>query len=209
MHLEHIFTGLLVLSSFLTLGAICFQAVIYKHQLTEMRKTSKLASEGVFLSRLDQRAWVSTYGAATLSMELNKPLTATINIKNTGKTFARGMTLSQVLQILPKGELPDFPRQDRREEIEGVSSDTLLPPGGEFEATVGLSKPLILSQSDIDAINAGDKFIVMFGKISYRDIFKCEHWTTFCLIYVPGPNTFNAYSANNDADDNRSPMDCT
>src|SRR5437588_9436184 len=65
-----LFAGLLVISSFLTLGAIWAQVWVYNQQLKEMRKATDAATKAAKaaetsvgtakeISRRDQRAWVT------------------------------------------------------------------------------------------------------------------------------------------------------
>src|SRR5437016_2811471 len=65
-----LFAGLLVISSFLTLGAIWAQVWVYNQQLKEMRKSTDAATKAAKaaeasiiqakeMTHLDQRAWVA------------------------------------------------------------------------------------------------------------------------------------------------------
>jgi hypothetical protein len=42
--------------------------------------------------------------------------------------------------------------------------------------------------------------LFLCGKITYRDIFNCQHFYQFCFIYIPSKNSFGVYEKYNDAD---------
>jgi len=59
-------------------------------------------------------------------------------------------------------------------------------------------------EEDFEQVKNGDVRIFLFGKITYEDVFKCPHWTSFCWVLNPtNPDrakwTWDAYTVGNDA----------
>ena len=135
-------------------------------------------------SRLDQRAWV----AVTLiegSPVVGEPFSAKVVVKNTGKTFAKHLTrccrtiiLAQKTLTIPiwHGFLIPWISKDGKKASSPRMSITSV-----VTLTSWLAKRL--RNRMWAQINNGDIVIVVFGKIVYRDVFDCEHWTTFCFRY--------------------------
>lgn len=183
-------------------------AFIYGCQLNEMRKSTnaatkaaKAAEDNVALARenarLDQRAWVSaTILTNDNPPKANKALSGSVVIKNSGKTFARRVSLAWYIQPVWKENAPDFEGGAKIEQ-----SSALLSPNAEYVAKGYSSVPL--TQAESDNIKSGEMLIYTFGKITYTDIFDCPHWTTFCSYLKPGDwKQYEICLQNNDTDDN-------
>ena len=106
----------LILAFFLVVAAI-IGACIYGWQLSEMRKSTnaatkaaKAAEDSVLLAKqnahLDQRAWVVVSDVSGVP-EVGKPFIVTMNITNVGKTFAKNLKGSPIVEHSPTGEVPD------------------------------------------------------------------------------------------------------
>ena len=39
-----------------------------------------------------------------------------------------------------------------------------------------------LSVEDVEAVRAGKKVLYIFGRIDYTDVFRMEHYSTFCVF---------------------------
>jgi hypothetical protein len=72
-----------------------------------------------------------------------------------------------------------------------INAGTIFPNGTikeSFEALVhGKKEALILTKPIIDDIVAPRAFVVVYGDISYVDIFGANHWTHYCR-YVTAPS---------------------
>jgi hypothetical protein len=156
-------------------------------------------------ARLDQRAWVGTVSFEG-HPEAGKPFNGRVKIRNTGKTFATDVIMLTNYCGLPKGTAdPDFKKvieSDAQERHGGV-----LVPNADVGTDVKVLDGNILTAEDVKRIDNGDYAIILFGRVSYKDIFNCQHWTTFCFRYEKGdPQPFwYAYGSYNKADKNTCP----
>jgi hypothetical protein len=168
-------------------------------------KAGKAAEDSVHLARstahLDQRAWVAQT-EITGAPEQDQPFEVTVKFKNTGKTFAKrysGVSALHVKQLSQPD--PDF------EKIlaAGRIPDTigLIPPNGTLQHILEAKNGAKISKDTLEAWKATG-VILVFGRITYWDIFGCEHWTIYCYRgYVDG--RWDAYGSYNDADENECP----
>jgi hypothetical protein len=197
--------------------AICIQAGIYLFQLTQIKKSADAATKaaktveasvtevrGTF--RDDQRAWVRLVDIQGIP-ELGTILSVDLVAENTGRTFAKNLTMRAVVELITEKEKePDF----NLEEIEAArkeSSVSLLAPNADYETEIQLRKqtpPHEITQSDLDGIRDGSLTVFLHGKMTYDDIFGCAHWTSFCIRLKPDL-TYASYGKHNDTDQNRCP----
>jgi hypothetical protein len=218
------FLGLVI--SVLTLLAICVTATVYYFQLKEMQKAAKassqsadaatraaesaeesvtLAKESRDLSRLDQRAWVGPF-EVTGTPQADQVFKITVSVKNTGKTFAKFFSSDILVTRIGKDDqIPDFKQSEEeyRSASKGMSV-SVLPPNGVSSSIVAVKKGEKLTKDEVNSLQSGEIKLFVFGKATYKDIFGCEHWTTYCWLL----NTdwqYQAYETYNDADDNQCP----
>jgi hypothetical protein len=165
--------------------------------------------------RMEQRAWLTiTIGEPTLKE--NEPISAPITLLDSGKTVAK--KVEGFLFIVPVAATeahPSFtaiPAQDRgfwiRESIRtGViapNSPLTMPvfavtPTGEPQART--ISPLILTPKLREEIDGQRTVLLIYGQVTYRDIFGDEHWYHFCAGHgaVSAP-AVAACAAYNDTD---------
>lgn len=194
----------IILSAFLLAAAI-IAACIYGAQLSEMgqstaaaTKAAKAAEDSVTLAkesaRIDQRAWVAVTGIVSLP-EANKPFVANANLRNSGKTFAKSVVVTVHSRVIEnKIDEPAFEQSPPES-----NSVSILPPSADFEC--GIYNTKILPQVAIDKLYSGEIRLFVFGKITYKDIFNCPHWTTFCYVFHPASRRFVAYKTYNEIDE--------
>jgi hypothetical protein len=172
----------------------CLQWLAIREQLTQMK-------ESKYLSRLDQRAWVAP-NLISGKPEIGQYYKIKVDIRNTGKTFARRLT---GVALLKRKELsepdPDFTAEEERGNL---GNPGLLAPNAQFSYTLEMFKGDKLTQGQMDFLHSPATVILIFGKITYWDIFNCEHWTVFCYQCTPEGDCYT-YGPHNDADDNRCP----
>jgi hypothetical protein len=198
-------------------GAIV--AVIYGCQLNEMRKATQAATDAAKSAKdsitfakesahLDQRAWVGILDIKFVC-EVDKPLTTTVTVRNTGKTFARELQVMRYIEVLPSVMEPLFSEDNvsnwkalMANAGQSIGSVALLSPNGDFIGDVTQLIPEKISQTDLDDIKAGKLIVWSHGKIIYRDIFDCHHWTTYCIRSTKDL-TFRSCDKHNDADNDR------
>jgi hypothetical protein len=181
---------------------------IYAGQLYEMRKSTQAATAAIKLARdsshLDQRAWVADEMISGKA-ELDKRYVIKISAKNTGKTFAKDFVSTSAF----KGKYLSDPDPDFDREIANAATSTnsigLLPPNGGFDQEVPAKQGQKITEDDIREFSNPTVVFLVFGKITYKDIFKCKHWTTFCYRALPVEGKYITYATYNDADNNRCP----
>jgi hypothetical protein len=163
----------------------------------------KAIHQSVASTRLDQRAWVAQSEIAG-KPELDKPYRIAVRIKNTGKTFAKrytSVTAARIKQLSDPN--PDFEKIVGEESTDATTAG-IIPPNGTFMQILEINKGAKMTQENLDELKTPTVIILVFGKLTYWDIFNCEHWTTFCCrAYTDG--TFETYGPYNDADENYCP----
>jgi hypothetical protein len=131
--------------------------------------------------RLDQRAWISVGEMIPPSLQKDAPLTIVVDIKNTGKTFAKNFTYKGTGEIKPKEILPKLPEQY-------IPTLGIIPPNGLYHVTVGNLKTHP-PDTDLQDIRSGEKVLWVHGTLAYEDVFGQAHWTTFCYYFIPEERT--------------------
>lgn len=146
-------------------------------QLREMKKAA----------RLDQRAWL----AVTVTSDEPTPgkkLTVAAHVTNSGKTFARHVSICFFTTIRPEMPnqalaLPDFASC---ESSNWVASSPVVAPNSQWnsqlpvapEGQSGLSDDLVGRLAD------GRSVAWAYGLVKYKDIFDVAHWTQFCYLRI-------------------------
>lgn len=186
--------------------------LIYAWQLREMIRATNAATEANKSAReaahLDQRAWVAPSLIEGKPQE-GQPYDIAVTVKNTGKTFA----LEYKIVVLYKMQELSDPAPDFDAELAAMAEDPivqlssgigLIPPDGTFASIVEASEGRKLTKADMMTVTSPTQVILVFGKIAYKDIFECEHWTKFSARCFPNGKirNFGHYA---DADKNRCP----
>jgi hypothetical protein len=196
------------------------QAVIYYRQWTvmqeqsaEMKKSTDAATKGakaahdsVTLARenvhLDQRAWLAAFDIVG-TPQVNKPYIVTVWMRNTGKTWATNVQTAIGAQIIDKAQQPNF--NDIKEIKPPDISSGIVAPNMPFNMTYQASKEgTVVTEDDLALFNSRAVIIYIYGRIIYKDIFHCGHWTNFCFFYNGGTN-YAACNQFNDAGDDKCP----
>jgi hypothetical protein len=207
---------LILVISFLMFCAICVQAGIYFLQLTQMKKSTEAATRAANAAeasvrevrrtaRHDQRAWIAVVDIQGIP-EVGTMFSVNLVAQNSGKTFAKNLTMRAVIEIAKKGEEPDFSLEDSAAARKD-SSVSLLAPNADYVMDIELRKqtpPHEIAQSDLDGIRSGNLTIFVHGRMTYDDIFGCAHWTSFCTRLKPDLK-YASYGKHNDADQNPCP----
>jgi hypothetical protein len=172
-------------------------------QAKRLADTSKTALDATVENfRLEQRAWVGpilvlppeyTEGNKRLYVKEAQPIKCGIEITNSGKTPAKNVQYSIIVQALKPPKVPILKESTGRRDI------TVLQPN----MTLKISYPPItgVTKSDIAALSRGQDVLYMYGIIRYDDVFKKTHWTTFCVYLAPDLATFSSCPYYNDTDD--------
>ena len=206
---------LTLLVSWLTLFAIVGYSIIMYYQLREMISSTGATQQAVQEARLnrqqsekalnaaieqfhlDQRAWVAVVQMGGIP-EISKPWKISVRARNTGKTFAESLHGTGSAEPVPKGQYPDFSRTPSTTSPITVA---VLAPGADFDNVLGDPKGENINQVAIDNFTQGRIVEFVYGKLSYRDVFGCPHWTEYC--YILGADLrWVGCSVHNSADNN-------
>jgi hypothetical protein len=156
--------------------------------------------------RIEQRAWIKIEHVAT-HFEENRPLIADLTIKNIGKTPAKRVDANFVIKIVKRDDAPDL-------KLVGsifVAFSGLLNPDGVIPVPVtrldkeNLLDPLVLTKDEFVKFKSREAYIVVFGRLTYFDVYGTSHWIDFCAW--PHNNRPGTYSSKecmdyNNVDDN-------
>jgi hypothetical protein len=134
--------------------------------------------------KIDQRAWIGLMEIDG-TPDTNNSFSIHGTFKNTGKTPAINVTMIAAIESVTKGTRPDIDGESRQE----PRGKGLVMPTVEFSFT---GTPLIFNERDD---------FYAHGKISYRDIFGVDHWTTFCQI-MRSPGRYSPCGYHNEIDKN-------
>jgi len=210
--------GLLVLTLYTIFSA--FQWRTMSGQLDEMRKvtgaTERSINQADLNFRRDERAWIGF--ALPEGIQIQKEATTQrptallvpTQTVNTGKTPAKKVTGNLAITVIKKGEKLVFEYTSGHTNY-GIYGGTMFPGGRVTLAQPairhGPKKAITIVPTDalMQEINQGQSFVVVYGRVTYCDIFGVSHWTTFCR-YATRPGFIDYACMNyNDADINETP----
>jgi hypothetical protein len=147
--------------------------------------------------KLDRRAWVSVQNINGFP-EVGKPFRVTIAVTNTGRTFAKHLKVIATGGAFDAKQTPNFAaeiKQSAERQNPKNISNVLLAPNAVAETTANQRDKTgivsIASTPDIDALKdaiRNEKVrVLIFGEVTYEDIFHRPHWLIFCdrLVYDP------------------------
>lgn len=135
--------------------------------------------------KLDQRAWLSVT-VTPLQPVKGQPVRALIHVENIGKTPAKAVSEDVVVETRKITEAPSFDYTTRENDF-----ISLLFPKGVDEwpsshltpVATGVAVPIGITDGEFTELTqAGQsmRYVVAFGKISFRDIDDTQHWVHFC-----------------------------
>jgi hypothetical protein len=149
----------------------------------------------------DQRPWVKALGgqvniAGNVMPEKTPVLNIPLHILDIGKTPAKNIRADFFIESVKNGNEPLLNK-----------SSVLM------QATTGIVFPLdiqdfpasySLLQGDWEDWKEGRSFLVIYGHITYKDIYQTEHWTDYCQFSSPKAGGYTAKKCTdyNSADDN-------
>jgi hypothetical protein len=149
------------------------------------------------------------------------PLTAPVMFINVGKTPAIRVEVIVGVDLIPRGQDPKLPVTYRhahgrraqppfvRSAIRKINTGTIFPDGNvhdtvdRLELTNGKATKKLVTPAEVEAANAGNSYLVIFGIATYHDGFGIKRWTRFCRgQFVSGEDANNGKCANYNAVDN-------
>jgi hypothetical protein len=153
------------------------QAKILGQQDQRLKQQADILAQALEMSRNDQRAWVGALGGVSLS-EIREGIAPAGNatIKNSGKTPALHVETHVICRLQPQTEEfeafyppPEAQEPPRSRMVLQPQTEQQLP----FRAASALTK------EDIDDIISRTKILYIYGKVSYADVFRQCHCSTF------------------------------
>jgi hypothetical protein len=139
--------------------------------------------------RVDERAWLGVTTAPNYTTDTNGKLVVLAELQNFGKTPARIVEGKAISTIWKQGEEPDF-----FAEINPPYTALHYPV---FFPTVKAPLPLPVIHYFADQpvpvspqeIADGKSYVIVYGQLTFNDIFGEAHWTHFCVSYpIPTKN---------------------
>jgi hypothetical protein len=158
--------------------------------------------------QVDQRAWLQPV-IGNREPSTTSTISFPITITNIGKSTAKNYRVDVVVRRVKNDPLFDFPY---KEPFDTQNTGIMYPSekngfvaSEETFSTDGKTKLLYqLTTDDAKSLVDGTTFIIVYGKITYDDVFGVSHWATFCGFDRPSDKRVYAYrcSTYNDADNN-------
>ena len=170
------------------------------NSMEETSKQSKSALQAsIEMARRDQRAWIGpiTMEEPTLSDANGRPVYIkegiatkfTVYIINSGKSPALNVKFTIDIYFLPSN-IKFSPKNMK------IRSLGVLQP--QMRYLLNVISPTF-TPSIIDSIKNNNGFLYIAGKITYEDVFRIPHLTTFCIYLVSSLNGFTPCDTYNDA----------
>ena len=143
--------------------------------------------------RVDQRAWIS------VPFPTNFPLSGVsipvvTQITNSGKTPAKDVQGDVIATVVKKGEKPALGDFSVGHAHDHLYAGGVVFPGYPVPTNIinvvhygpGSREIIVPDESLRQDIANGNRFIIVFGRITYDDVFGIHHWTQFCTGTGPG-----------------------
>lgn len=126
---------------------------------------------------LAERAWIGVQTEMLSTYTAGKPIAATINLSNTGRSPALRISYTGNLSVLKKGEKPVFLYDWQLNDWSGVQP---IPPQGGYQIFVSQGDRQVLYEENKTRIDRQQDIIWVWGTVEYEDIFSQRHTTRFC-----------------------------
>jgi hypothetical protein len=171
-----VIAGVLVALIFLGLLVLYFK-------LDDIHETTKATAMTLRETAVrDERAWVAPVSIDS-HLAAGSPISISIKIVNSGKTFAKKCQIDGACRILPYPSVPDMATVNSKSSP--PSSDSFfIAPGLPFTVPAAVS-PSTMGQGTFDNLQSGKERIFLFGRIGYDDIFNKHHWIEYCYHFDP------------------------
>lgn len=169
-----------------------------KQQAEQSAESSKEEHVRAEQSRvLDLRPWVGLVGLNPNPMEADKPLTAAVDLMNTGKTMARNFACKSGILVQPAPfNIETVLRSEAWQKIK--TNRSVVFPG--MHTGLALSTVNLLEKDRLEKIKDGRMIAFVIGDCRYDDTVGHDfHRTEFCSQYDSRRNVFIGCSTHNAA----------
>lgn len=190
-----------IMSALTALGIVvtAMTVSIFRDQLQEMRT--------------DERPWIAvSIGGVQFPKDGSEVAAVqpalSVTIDNTGKTPARSVSTTFVMEYVINGDSPEF-RYDRpfSRDISGMifPHDTrpFIVRFLRAQPDSSSAQPRFLAPVEFDDLKKGDAYLVVYAEATYLDLFGTKHWFHFCSRFaqIAGPGTTSTSKACTDYND--------
>jgi hypothetical protein len=163
-----------------------------REQLTIARQQAKAAQDGVTAiqrqMRLDQRPWLRLRATGDAgNVDIGREITSAVTLQNTGKTAALSVLSELVIEKVMNGSKLTFPYIRPRNRLHAGAihpGDPAIPQRAQWlkddPQHRGGTIPRTLTADDVRDFAEGKAFLVIYGRVAYKDEFGINHWTHFC-----------------------------
>jgi hypothetical protein len=133
---------------------------------------------------LEQRAWVNISIPKAIALETGKEVSFPVGFYNSGRTPAKRFELQAKLIVIPSTNTIKL--TDRIDEPKiTIKTNAMLPNAPETMPIYWVlpERPGELIKLDADnhrRIDAGELRVLVFGRMTYDDVYGVSHWLRFC-----------------------------
>jgi hypothetical protein len=133
--------------------------------------------------KVDERAWIGVTTAPNYTTDANGKIIVLAQLQNFGKTPGRIVEGKAIGTIWKQGEEPDL-SADIKAPYTALHYPVFFP-----SITAPLVLPVIHYYADqplpvsTQEIADGKSYIIVYGQLTFDDIFGEPHWTHFCVSY--------------------------
>lgn len=167
-----------------------------------LKQSQSALQASIEMARRDQRAWIGpmevtpAWKDATnnpIFIKEGAPAVFSVVVGNSGKSPALKVRsrIKFVLLLANRAFAPNYEKLQSQ-------SVVVMQPQEKFIMRTAPS-PRAITASDINIIRNGEAILYLFGDITYEDIFKIPHSTTFCMLLAPTLDSFIGHSTYTDA----------
>ncbi|WP_128911360.1 hypothetical protein [Granulicella sibirica] len=160
--------------------------------------------------QVDERALIKLVATenTTADIDTSRPMSQSISMENVGKTVAKDIRGSIVIE---RRTISESPSLNYEQPGTGVTFGILYPgkpatfPAFWQKLSGGGTQVTTITQSDLDAFKEGKIYFAIFGEIIYRDVFGVEHWSRFWSFLGGANQSYPTQNCTNysNVDDNK------
>jgi hypothetical protein len=155
-------------------------AIIYYGQLSQMKKATKAATDGLALTGemnyIDRRAWITVTKITLVGEPWADPLVLNacpvirVILRNGGKTPAFDVRTVAAVYYGGGNDVTNWPKKEDSRAMVGPDSDT----ESDFNGPLLINEAAVKFMKDIP-------YLFINGETTYCDVFKKRHKTRFCF----------------------------
>ncbi len=146
--------------------------------------------------RLDEKAWLifDTDYSDTLKLRKSEEVSVPIQLRDIGKTPARKIDGFVVVEESKTGDPPRFDKSIFTPLRAGIIWPG-FPQDTKAREITSERKPVIVTSEKLRQYAEGSLAFVVWGRISYKDIFQESHWVQFCHTISSKPSAHSKQCA--------------